>query len=119
MPTRKTLFSAASPGTIDSSKIRWSVPPDQLKPQIADGPVFDQFFEPIQPETNGLGSQRRLHFSAGSRIPEASGEATMDHRGLLKIGNEHYITLGGMLAGQEVTDRAVRRSLGNTVARRK
>jgi N-acetylneuraminic acid mutarotase len=37
------------------------------------------------------------------RFPESSRTATMDHRGLLKIGNAGFITIGGMTAGQEVT----------------
>jgi len=40
-------------------------------------------------------------------FPEASRVATMDHRGLLRIGNEGFATVGGMTAGQEVTGRVV------------
>ena len=41
------------------------------------------------------------------RFPEASRTATMDHRGLLKIGAAGFITIGGMTAGQVVTDKVV------------
>ena len=41
------------------------------------------------------------------RFPDTSRTATMDHRGLLKIGNEGFITIGGMTAGQVVTDSVV------------
>jgi N-acetylneuraminic acid mutarotase len=41
------------------------------------------------------------------RFPQASRTATMDHRGLLKIGSAGFITLGGMTAGQEVTGSVV------------
>jgi N-acetylneuraminic acid mutarotase len=41
------------------------------------------------------------------RFPEVSRPATMDHRGLLKIGKEGFITIGGMTDGQVVTDRVV------------
>ena len=40
------------------------------------------------------------------RFPETSRTATMDHRGLLKIEDAGFITIGGMMAGQVVT-RAV------------
>jgi len=40
-------------------------------------------------------------------FPEASRAATMDHRGLLGIGNEGFITIGGMIAGQEVSANVV------------
>lgn len=38
---------------------------------------------------------------------DTSRTATMDHRGLLKIGNQGFITIGGMTAGQEVTGDVV------------
>ena len=41
------------------------------------------------------------------RFPEASRAATMDHRGLLKIGKQGFITIGGMTAGQAVTGDVV------------
>ena len=41
------------------------------------------------------------------RFPDTSRTATMDHRGLLKIGNEGFITIGGMTAGQVVTGSVV------------
>ena len=41
------------------------------------------------------------------RFPNSSRTATMDHRGLLKIGNQGFITIGGMTAGQEVTGSVV------------
>jgi hypothetical protein len=41
------------------------------------------------------------------RFPEASRAATMDHRGLVRIGNAGYVTIGGMTAGQAVTGNVV------------
>lgn len=41
------------------------------------------------------------------RFPDTSRTATMDHRGLLKIGDSSFITIGGMTAGQVVTDSVV------------
>ena len=41
------------------------------------------------------------------RFPNTSRTATMDHRGLLKIGNQGFITIGGMTTGQEVTGSVV------------
>jgi N-acetylneuraminic acid mutarotase len=41
------------------------------------------------------------------RFPETSRTATMDHRGLLKIRDSGFITIGGMTAGQVVTDSVV------------
>jgi len=42
-----------------------------------------------------------VHFAEASRI------ATMDHRGLLRIGNAGFATVGGMTGGQKVTERVV------------
>lgn len=42
-----------------------------------------------------------VHFAEASRL------ATMDHRGLLRIGNAGFATIGGMTAGQEVTNQVV------------
>jgi hypothetical protein len=59
--------------------------------------------EPSEP-ASGL-----LLFDFGSmswRVIAQSGAATMDHRGLVNSGNR-WLTVGGMLAGQVVTDRVV------------
>lgn len=59
--------------------------------------------EPSEPAVGGLlfdldsMSWRRLSFS---------GPATMDHRGLIPYG-DRWLTVGGMLAGQEVTNKVI------------
>jgi len=41
------------------------------------------------------------------------GPATMDHRGLVPY-RDHWLTVGGMLAGQEVTDQVITHRFGRT-----
>ena len=54
------------------------------------------------------------------RFPDVSRTASMDHRGLLMIGNEGFSTIGGMTAGQQVTALVVtvpRRALQSKLLR--
>jgi hypothetical protein len=41
------------------------------------------------------------------RFPKVSRAATMDHRGLLRVGDAAFVTIGGMTAGQKVSGRVV------------
>jgi hypothetical protein len=63
--------------------------------------------EPSEPASGIL----LFDFGARSwRIIAQSGAASMDHRGLVRSG-DRWLTVGGMLAGQVVTDRIVGYSL--------
>lgn len=50
-----------------------------------------------------------LHASSESAksFPDVDQVATMDHRGLLRIDEAGFVTLGGMIAGQRVTPRTI------------
>jgi DNA-binding winged helix-turn-helix (wHTH) protein/tetratricopeptide (TPR) repeat protein len=61
---------------------------------------------PAEPENSFFGWD--ITGGAWVWFPDVSRDATMDHRGLLKIGNAGFITLGGMTAGQVVTGSLVR-----------
>jgi hypothetical protein len=61
---------------------------------------------PAEPENSFFGWD--ITGGAWVWFPDVSRDATMDHRGLLKIGNAGFITLGGMTAGQVVTGSVVR-----------
>ncbi len=59
--------------------------------------------EPAEPASDAL----LLDLSSLSwRVLPLSGPPTMDHRGLVPFG-DRWLTVGGMLAGQEVTDQVV------------
>jgi DNA-binding winged helix-turn-helix (wHTH) protein/Flp pilus assembly protein TadD len=64
---------------------------------------------PAEPETSffawDLGAGAWVHFPDSKRL------ATMDHRGLLKVGDGAFMTIGGMTPGQQVTGRVVARQL--------
>ena len=59
--------------------------------------------EPSEPTVGGLLFDLD---SMSWRELSLSGPATMDHRGLVPYG-DRWLTIGGMVAGQDVTDRVV------------
>lgn len=63
--------------------------------------------KPSEPAPGGLLFDLK---SLSWRAISVSGPATMDHRGLLPFG-DRWLTVGGMQAGQEVTDRVIARKL--------
>ena len=64
--------------------------------------------EPSEPAVGGLLFDLE---SSSWRELSLSGPATMDHRGLVPYG-DRWLTVGGMLAGQEVTDRVIAYEFG-------
>jgi hypothetical protein len=70
-------------------------------PYNYDGIGYDG--EPSEPAAGGLLFDLK---SMSWRPLSWPGPATMDHRGLVPLG-DRWLTVGGMLTGQEVTDRVI------------